>query len=123
MRPSGVGVLDLDDRADLDRRGRGERPGPELDQRVGLGERLLRPVRLGAPEAGELVGGARVLALLVGSRAVACLGGGRVAGRQGGAGRRGELAGQLLDELLLVHADKRRSMLAVEQIPVRSSRR
>src|SRR4051812_38931415 len=93
----GVGVLDLDDRTDADRRGAGERGWAKLHQAIDLGERLLGALLLGAAEAGELVCRAGVFALLVGGRAVARLGGGGIAGRQRGAGGGLELADELVD--------------------------
>ena len=59
-----------------------------------------------AAEDRELVRRARILAFLIGRGAIARLGRGGIARCQRGAGRGRELTGELLDEVLLVHATR-----------------
>ena len=81
---AGVGILDLDDRADDDARVRRELARPKSRQRIDLAERLLRAPLLRAAERTELVRGARVFAFLVGCRAIARFDRGRIAGGERG---------------------------------------
>jgi release factor glutamine methyltransferase len=102
---AGVLVLDLDDRAQADRGRAGQGSRAKRRERVDLGERLASAALLGAAEGLQLVRGARVLALLIGGRALAGLEGGGIARAERGPRRRLELAHQLGDEILLVHAE------------------